>query len=153
MTGLGAILKTSEGVFHVIRYAGSAYLVFLGIKMFCRKNSQVELLYAVSPLADVSSCKLFLQALGIAVSNPKAIVFLTALLPQFMVVDRPVLMQFVLLISILMVFSFSFLMLYSVLAFQARAWLTRPGRVRAVNRTSGSIFVTFGLLLAASSDT
>jgi threonine/homoserine/homoserine lactone efflux protein len=152
VTGLGAILKTSEGLFTFIRYAGAAYLVFLGIKLFCQKNINVETPQNLSPAAIISSKKLFLQALGIAVSNPKAIVFLTALLPQFMVIDRPIAMQFVLLISVLMLFSFSFLMLYSVLASQARAWFTRPGRARAVNRTSGSIFVGFGILLAVSSE-
>lgn len=153
VTGLGAILKTSEGVFSFIRYAGAAYLVFLGIKLFFQNNITMESLHSLSPPATVSPGKLFVQALGIAVSNPKAIVFLTALLPQFMIIDRPIIMQFMLLISILMLFSFSFLMLYSVLAFQAKSWLTRPGRVRTVNRTSGSIFVCFGILLAASSDT
>lgn len=152
MTGLGAILKTSEVVFHFIRYAGAAYLVFLGIKLLCQNNINKQSLNSLSPSAHVPSNKLFLQALGIAVSNPKAIVFLTALLPQFMVVDQPIFMQFVLLISILMLFSFSFLMLYSALASQAKGWLTKPGRVRAVNRTSGSIFVGFGILLAISSD-
>lgn len=153
VTGLGAILKTSEGVFSFIRYTGAAYLVFLGIKLFFQNNINMESLHSLSPPATVSPRKLFVQALGIAVSNPKAIVFLTALLPQFMVIDKPVLIQFVLLISILMLFSFSFLMLYSILASQAKVWLTRPGRVRAVNRTSGSIFVCCGILLAASSDT
>ena len=153
VTGLGAILKTSEGAFYCIRYAGAAYLVFLGIKLFFQNNIDMELPHSMSPPATSSPRKLFIQALGIAVSNPKAIVFLTALLPQFMGIDKPVLLQFVLLISILMLFSFSFLMLYSILASQAKVWLTRPGRVRAVNRTSGSIFICFGILLAASSDT
>jgi homoserine/homoserine lactone efflux protein len=153
VTGLGAILKTSEGIFHFVRYAGAAYLVFLGVKLFCQSNINAESLHSLSPSANVSSKKIFMQALGIAVSNPKAIVFLTALLPQFMGIDRPIVMQFVLLISILMLFSFSFLMLYSVLASQARAWFTRPGRARTVNRASGSIFVGFGIFLAVSSDT
>lgn len=153
VTGLGAILKTSEGIFNLIRYAGAAYLVFLGLKMFCQNNINMETLHTLSPTDDVSSKKLFLQALGIAVSNPKAIVFLTALLPQFMAIDKPIIIQFVLLISILMLFSFVFLMFYSILASRAKTWLTRPGRVKAVNRTSGSIFVGFGILLGLSSDT
>ncbi|MFW2368409.1 MAG: LysE family translocator, partial [Desulforhopalus sp.] len=148
-----AILKTSEGIFYFIRYAGATYLIFLGIKLLCQKNINVDELQNLSPSACVSSGKLFIQALVIAVSNPKAIVFLTALLPQFMVINKPIIMQFVLLISVLMLFSFAFLMFYSILASQAKAWLTRPARVRAVNRTSGSIFVGFGILLAASSDT
>lgn len=153
VTGLGAILKTSEGIFNLIRYAGAAYLVFLGLKMFCQNNINMETLHTLSLSDDVSSKKLFLQALGIAVSNPKAIVFLTALLPQFMAIDKPIIIQFVLLISILMLFSFVFLMFYSILASRAKTWLTRPGRVKAVNRTSGSIFVGFGILLGLSSDT
>lgn len=152
ITGLGAILKTSVTIYIVVKYLGAAYLIFLGFKMFFQRNNEYEELTPVSKPITISSFKLFLQAFGVAVSNPKAIVFLTALFPQFIEVGAPLVPQFSVLILTLMAFSFSFLLLYSVLAHQAKGWFNKPGRQKAVNRTSGSIFIGFGILLATSTN-
>lgn len=152
ITGLGAILKTSVTIYSVVKYLGAAYLLFLGFKMFFQRNKEYEEFIPVSKPITISSFKLFLQAFGVAVSNPKAIVFLTALFPQFIEVGAPLVPQFSVLILTLMAFSFSFLLLYSVLAHQAKGWLNKPGRQKAVNRTSGSIFIGFGILLATSTN-
>jgi len=101
---------------------------------------------------DISSNKLFFQALGVALSNPKAIVFLTALFPQFINTNQILLPQFSMLIFTLMIFSFSFLMFYALLAHKAKIWLSKPSRIKAFNRTSGSIFVGIGVFLATSSN-
>jgi len=153
VTGLGTILNTSEILFSILRYAGAAYLVYLGLKLVFNKNMDHGVLADQGTSTDVSSRRIFLQALGVALSNPKAIVFLTALFPQFISINDPLTPQFSILISILMVFSFSFLMLYALLANKAKSWLTTPDRMKAFNRTSGSIFIGFGCLLAASSNT
>jgi threonine/homoserine/homoserine lactone efflux protein len=100
----------------------------------------------------ISSKKIFLQAFGVAVSNPKAIVFLTALFPQFINIENALIPQFSILIGILMFFSFSFLMLYALLTHRAKTWLSKPSRMKIMNRTSGSIFIGFGILLATSSN-
>ncbi len=150
ITGLGAVIKTSEALFDVIKYAGAVYLVYLGFKMFFKKTSGLSDADERPALGTMPSRRLFLQALGVALSNPKAILFLTALLPQFVNLRRPLLPQFSVLMATLMLFSFSFLTAYALLADRIRGWLTRPARIKAFNRTSGSLFVGFGLLLAAA---
>ncbi len=80
------------------------------------------------------------------------IVFLTALFPQFINIEQALIPQFTLLIATLMCFSFSFLMSYALLAHNAKIWLASPGRIKVVNRTSGAIFIGFGLLLATSTN-
>lgn len=152
ITGLGAVLKASVTIYSVVKYLGAAYLIFLGFKMFFQKNKEYEEITTSSKPNTISTFKLFLQAFGVAVSNPKAIVFLTALFPQFIEVGAPLIPQFSVLILTLMAFSFSFLLLYSILAHQAKGWLNKPKRQIAVNRTSGSIFIGFGLLLATSTN-
>lgn len=152
VTGLGTILQTSEIIFKLIKYAGAIYLVYLGIKLFLQKDVDFSAMNNLGVSKDVSAFKIFLQALGVAVSNPKAIVFLTALFPQFLNINEALIPQFSILIAILMIFSFSFLMGYALLAHKIKAWLTRPNRVKVFYRTSGSIFVGFGLLLATSSN-
>jgi threonine/homoserine/homoserine lactone efflux protein len=152
VTGLGTIIKTSEILFNIIKYAGAAYLTYLGLKMVFQKSLNFDVINNPLDSTAVSSKKIFFQAFGVAMSNPKAIVFLTALFPQFLNIEKTLLPQFSMLIATLMIFSFSFLMLYAVLAHYARTWLNKPNRVNIVNRTSGSIFIGFGILLAASSN-
>jgi threonine/homoserine/homoserine lactone efflux protein len=151
VTGLGTILNTSKMIFDCIKYAGAAYLIYLGLRLILQKNIETSVIKEKVIANDISSLKIFLQALGVAISNPKAIVFLTALFPQFINIDEALVPQFSTLIATLMVFSFSFLMFYSLLAHKAKIWLNRPNRIVAVNRMSGSIFIGFGVLLAASS--
>jgi len=152
VTGLGTILKTSELIFNLIKYAGAAYLVYLGLKMIFQKGLDFAKINRQTAVPDASGGKVFLQALGVALSNPKAIVFLTALFPQFIRIDRALVPQFAMLIATLMFFSFFFLMSYALLAHSAKTWLAGQSRIKVVNRASGSIFVGFGLLLATSSN-
>jgi len=152
VTGLGAVLKTSEMVFNLIKYAGAAYLIYLGLKMMVRKNLSLAEMNGRTAAGEVSGPKLFFQAFGIAMSNPKAIVFLTALFPQFINVNQGLVPQFSILISTLMALSFGFLMSYAILAHNTRSWLSRPSRIKVVNRVSGSVFIGFGALLAVSTN-
>jgi homoserine/homoserine lactone efflux protein len=152
VTGLGAILQTSEILFGLVKYAGAAYLIYLGLKMIFQKNTDFNAIKDQFIRTDISSKKIFLQALGVALSNPKAIVFLTALFPQFINVNKALVPQFFSLIVILMLFSFFFLMFYALLTDKLKTWLAKPNRVKAINRTSGSIFIGFGILLAISSN-
>jgi threonine/homoserine/homoserine lactone efflux protein len=151
IAGLGTVLKTSEMIFSAIKYAGAAYLIFLGLKLLFQKH--LDLAKPISPNLPeaISGRHIFWQAFGVALSNPKAIIFLTALFPQFINVKLALVPQFTLLIATLMLFSFVFLMGYAVMAHQAKTWLARPNRVKYINRTSGSIFIGFGMLLATSS--
>ncbi len=152
VTGLGAILKTSVVLFNGVKYAGAAYLIYLGLKLFFQKGMDLSLMKDRKRPNDISSKKIFFQALAVALSNPKAIIFLTALFPQFVNTSEPVIAQFSLLIAVLMLFSFSFLMFYSLVAHKAKSWLFRRSQLTIFNRFSGTIFIGFGLLLATSSN-
>ena len=152
VTGLGAILKASEIIFNIIRYAGAAYLIYLGLKLIFQRSSEFSIIKNQLISTDVSSQKLFFRALGVALSNPKAIVFLTALFPQFVNINESLIPQFSILIAILMLFSFFFLMFYALLAHRVKTLLTKPNRIKIFNRTSGSIFIGFGFLLATASN-
>lgn len=151
VTGLGALLNTSELVFNLVKYAGAAYLVYLGLKLFFQKGIELNKTQGRFNPEVKAAKKIFIQAVGVALGNPKAIVFLTALLPQFIHIEQPLLPQFSILITTLMFFSFVFLMFYALLAHKAQFWLMQPHRIKTFGRVSGSIFVGFGALLATSS--
>ncbi|WP_163338175.1 LysE family translocator [Desulfopila sp. IMCC35008] len=150
VTGLGAIIQTSQTAFTVIKYVGAAYLVYLGIRLFRTKSTHEPEEYNKGCTASFSAVRTFIHAYGVAMSNPKAIIFLTALFPQFIDTASPVVPQFSILISTLMVMSFLFLMTYAALTHNARNLLTNPGRMEYFNRATGSVFIGFGLLLATS---
>jgi homoserine/homoserine lactone efflux protein len=152
ISGLGTILKTSVIVFSVLKYAGAAYLVYLGIKMIIQKSSNLSLIDNPLGAKNVTAQKIFLQAFGVAVSNPKAVIFLTALFPQFIDIQKTIVPQFVILISILILFSFCFLMSYALLAHKARIWLKKPKRMTRLNRIFGSVFIGFGWVVATSTN-
>ncbi|MCG8614748.1 MAG: LysE family translocator [Desulfobacterales bacterium] len=150
VSGLGAILEASETLFTLVRYAGAAYLIYLGfVQIFCQPGLMPDEID--NNRSEEPGSRIFIQAFGVAVSNPKSIVFLTALFPQFISIDHALIPQFSALILTLMSFSFFFLMAYAILAHQAKNWLTRPSRRQWMNRASGSLFVGLGLLMAASS--
>ena len=152
VAGLGALLNTSELIFNIVKYCGAAYLIYLGVRLFFQKGPDFQSAQSLPIPANVPSVKIFFQAFGVAVSNPKAIVFLTALFPQFLNINAPLTPQFFILILTLMTLSFSFLMFYALLAHKAKIWFAKSSRTRIVSRTSGAIFVGFGVLLAASSN-
>lgn len=150
ITGLGTILKTSEVVFEIIKFAGAGYLIYIGIIMILQNNFDTASIRDRLTQNGSSPHKIYFQALGVALSNPKAIIFLTALFPQFIDTRQALLPQFSLLIVILMLFSFSFLMSYALVAHRVKEWLSVSGRMRTINKFGGSVFIGFGLLLAAS---
>lgn len=150
VAGLGVLLKTSELVFNLVKYAGATYLIYMGIRLFFQKGIDFSAVPGQFNTSAKSAWKIYFQAFGIALSNPKAIIFLTALFPQFLVAEEPLVMQFTLLIATLMFFSFVFLMAYALLAYKAKSWLANSGRMKLVSRISGSIFVGFGALLTTT---
>lgn len=152
VTGLGSVLQASEIIFNFVKYTGALYLIYLGLKMIFQKSTDLVTSKVQYASKKISCHKIFFQAFGVAVSNPKAIIFLTALFPQFININEALIFQFLMLITILMFFSFSFLMFYALLAHNVRTWLKKPNRIKAFSRTSGTIFIGFGVILATASN-
>ena len=151
ITGLSAILTASKLIFDILKYVGALYLVYLGLKMILDNKINSLLKDADQEVPNKTSLKVFINALGIAISNPKAIVFLTALFPQFINTNLEIIPQFSILIGILMFFSFTFLTSYAIMASLARKWFFVRNRIGIVNKAGGFVFVGFGVLMALSS--
>ena len=145
--GLGAVLAASATAFAVVKFAGAAYLVWLGVQKWRRAGSD-----------DVAQGKalrsgLFRQGLLVNLTNPKAIVFIAALTPQFIDPTRPQWPQFVIM-GLTMCGVDSIVMSgYALLATRLRRWLRNPAALKSQNRFFGGIFVGAGVLLANSSRT
>ncbi len=83
----------------------------------------------------------------IAITNPKAILFFTALFPQFINTELALLPQFLIMTSTFMIMSFSILVTYGLLAFKAKRWFSTKRRTQWFNRVLGSLFVFIGVAL------
>jgi len=144
--GLAGIIYSSRDLFLAIKWAGVAYLVYMGVTLFL-KEIDAE---ATSAEAGRSLKTLFWQGFITSAANPKAIIFFAALFPQFLTPSEPMLPQFVVLSASYLVIDGLFLMTYGRLA----AWISAKLHDHVghnLNRISGMLLVAAALLLGLRS--
>jgi threonine/homoserine/homoserine lactone efflux protein len=144
--GLGALLKASPALYEVLRYAGVAYLVWLGIKAW-RAPVGGD---AADPHTRRSAGALFATGLGTGLSNPKLIIFAAALFPQFLDMSRPFWIQLVILVASFVVIEGCWYGVYALGGRSLAAWLTPANRQKLFNRATGVMFIGFGGALLGS---
>lgn len=146
-SGLGLILMASDLAFTVIKYAGAAYLVYIGIAIWRSKGNWS---FADKDAQPPQKRALYKQSLLLGLSNPKALVFFSALFPQFIQPNDPVLPQFLLLAGTSLCNAFIFTSVYVVVAFRFRQYFLSAIGQRWVGKTTGGIFVGFAAALMTS---
>jgi threonine/homoserine/homoserine lactone efflux protein len=146
--GLGAIVARSVEAYTVIKLAGAAYLVYLGVQALRHRR---ELAGALNARVEArTGRRIFLDALVVGVANPKAVVFFAAMLPQF--VDRsaghvPVQMMFLGAVFFLVALISDGT--WALAAGTARSWLSaKPRRLELVGGTAGLAMIGIGARLA-----
>jgi homoserine/homoserine lactone efflux protein len=142
MLGIGALLKASAGALTVLKLVGGAYLIWLGIQLWRAPAIRLE---AIASTADTGGSALFRQGLLTAISNPKALLFYGAFLPQFIDPSRELGPQFMLMATIFVAVEFAVEYLLALLAHRIRAVLKRFGK--GFNRVCGGMFVAMGVAL------
>lgn len=150
--GLGALLLAMPRLFGAIRYAGAAYLVWLGIKAWRGAGKAAAGLDPDVPVAaaPVPAYRLYLDALFTGLSNPKLILFAAAFFPQFIARTAPAAPQFAILIATFAAIETSWYVVYAGGGRRLAKWLASPARQRLFDRATGALFVAFGVGLAAA---
>lgn len=143
--GLGAILATSVIAFNVIKWFGVAYLLWLGVQAWRTKAHGVQLDKSV----ERTPGQLVLQGFLVNASNPKGIVFMLAVLPQFIDPHEPQLIQYAICSATLCAVDIVVMSGYTLLASRLLSRLRDPRQVKWMNRTFGSLFIGAALLLAS----
>ena len=147
--GLSALLMTSSTLFGLVKWAGAAYLCFLGITMLLsRKPAQT--VGGITATAPVLLRRVFWQGALTNVLNPKVALFFLAFLPQFVAADSPHKATAFLLLGLIFIFNGT-LWCLGVAASAARAAgrIRQSGRAMAwVNRAIGALFVGLGARIA-----
>lgn len=146
MIGLGALLAASEQAFTIAKWVGAAYLVYLGIKTWRAPVVGGGATADARTAEQEPAYALFSQGFLVATSNPKALIFFAAFLPQFMVPGVGWLVQFVILGGTFALVEFIYEMALAGAAHRVAPWLHRHGRL--VNRAAGTTFVGIGGVLA-----
>lgn len=148
IAGLGTLLLASEAAFQIVKMAGAAYLIYMGITILFTAKSSVAPVNSQSQ--EVFSLrKMYLQAALVTAGNPKAIVFFTAIFPQFINPEAAYLPQFCLLMSVGSFIAFSCFMLYAISGQKIVFLFSKATVGRYINRIIGATFIGAGLGLAA----
>ncbi|UOQ88531.1 LysE family transporter [Agromyces endophyticus] len=164
--GVGVLVASSPVLFEVIRYAGAAYLVYLGIRQLIAKPTPppvpagsdddggdepdaTDAAGEASAAASESRWSMFRRGLWVNLLNPKAIVFFLAFLPQFIRPNEPLLPQYlivgatVVVVDVIVMWGF-----FAVAAHGMRRFTRSVRGQRIVNSVFGVLFIGVGLLLA-----
>jgi len=144
LAGIGAVLATSAALFTALKWAGAAYLIWLGIRIWRQPAPTGR---TAPPTVDHGA--LGRHAFVVTALNPKSIAFFVAFMPQFVTPVAPALSQLVLLGSTFLVLAGVNAAAYVLLAGRLRGLLAGPAAWRWTNRVGGGCLVGAGVLTAA----
>jgi threonine/homoserine/homoserine lactone efflux protein len=151
--GLGVFLEAWPAMFNALRLIGAAYLVYLGIKAWRTPADetaagQADAGAVTKAARPRTAWSMFRNGFLVAGSNPKAILFAAALLPQFIDASRPTLPQFGMLVATFAVIEVSWYLVYAGFGTRIGGKLRSRHVAQAFNRLTGGVFVGFGAMMA-----
>jgi len=144
--GLSAIIAKSVLLFAIIKYAGAAFLILMGIFTLFSKKRNFTSDTSTSDKATKGSY--FLQGMFSNVLNPKAIIFFMSFLPQFIVPGEHNLLQMMIIGITPVLITFIWLFFYVNLINYIREWFNKPSFLAAFQRLTGLMLITLGMKLA-----
>ncbi|PLX43341.1 MAG: lysine transporter LysE [Deltaproteobacteria bacterium] len=142
MVGLGAILSASAALFSLFKFVGSAYLIYLGVKMW--RQRPLKALATAKGGARIPHLR---DAWLVTALNPKSIAFFVAFLPQFINPERAALPQLLILGATFLVMATFNAALYAIFASKLKA-ISTPASQKFFNRCGGTALVGAGVLAA-----
>ena len=141
--GLSSLLSVVAEAFEWLRWAGAAYLVYLGIRQWRSAN---EPLAYETPA--VSRKNLFVQGVVVTTFNPKSLIFIAAFLPQFIDAARPPGLQFSIIVSTFLFITFTVTSVWALVAGNAGNFLKGRRASKSINRTAGGLMIAAGVGMA-----
>jgi threonine/homoserine/homoserine lactone efflux protein len=150
IAGLGAILLASEDLFNIIKWIGAAYLIYIGLSIWRSPNMAVSENPDSLPFPTTPLRKMFLQAAFVTAGNPKAIVFFTAVFPQFIDPKADYFPQFSMLMGTVGIIAFSCFMLYAIGGQKIVTLFSKATIGKFLNKMIGGTLIGAGIGLAAT---
>ncbi|MEA2365490.1 MAG: hypothetical protein QOI32_1002 [Thermoleophilaceae bacterium] len=147
--GLSALLVASATAYTVVKLAGAAYLIWLGIQTIRSSRKPAVRADATADAdAPVSPRRAYVQGLVSTVLNPKPALFFLTFIPQFIDPDRSVLGQTLFLTLLHVMVGLIWLTAYAHLVNRARQALAREGFRRWLERSTGAVLIALGVRVA-----
>ena len=151
IAGLGVIIATSGTVFMVIKYLGAIYLIYLGIMLWRSPAWYIQNRSQDHKKSQAPLIKMFKQGFIVAIGNPKAIVFFTAIFPQFLTTQSSSFSHYALMVLVTCSSAFICAMLYAIGGNKIAQLCKNSNISKFVNKITGGFFVTGGLGIMLSS--
>lgn len=145
--GLGILISTSDILFSSVKYLGAGYLIYIGIKTW-RRSTVVLNNESTDILNDESNLSLLKQGFFTGISNPKDLVFFTALFPVFINADQPIIGQLLVLMCTWLVIDYLLKVIYSLTGKKINKQFSSGTFVTVFNRITGGMFIVAGMALA-----
>lgn len=146
-TGIAALIIASNKLFAFIKWMGVAYLLYLGCGAVF--SFAEPLTISASTRETVSPYKIFLRGFVIEASNPKALLYFSALLPQFVDASQSILPQLAILCCIAIFIDLLCYCLYAYLGYKSSRVAISPFAIKCINRTAGGMLIFAGLKMAS----
>ena len=144
--GVGAVLATSALAFNLIKWFGVAYLLYLAYKQWQQPPSVVSTEQRAEQ--QVQPLAMMFRGFLVNISNPKAIVFMLAVLPQFITPSDPLVPQYGLMMATMIAVDMIVMAGYTCLAAKVLLFLRSPRQQRILNRSFASMFAGAASLLS-----
>ncbi len=141
LLGLGALLAASATVFTAVKWAGAAYLVWLGIKLW-RSGGALD---AAPRTGAAPALRMLGHAWLVTALNPKGIIFFVAFLPQFVDPRADFLAQVLVFQATFLALAFGNALAYALIASRARGLVGSPRALGIVNKVGGSLLIGAGV--------
>lgn len=138
VAGLGVLLATSNVAFNVVKWAGVAYLVYLAISQWRMppRNYETQAAPEIAPSAFILIWRGFLTNM----TNPKAIIFLAAVMPQFLTISQPLAAQYSAMAATSVVIDLVVMAVYALGATKLLVMLKTAKQQRWLNRSFSAMF-------------
>ncbi|MGI9125860.1 MAG: LysE family transporter [Mycobacterium sp.] len=144
--GLGAAVAKSMPAFTVIKWVGVAYLVYLAFRQW--RATPTDLTTQVDTEFDGGRGSLLVRGALVNLTNPKGLVFLLAVVPQFVVPGEPLLPQYLAIAVTMTVIDVVVMGCYTGLATRLLGWLRTPRQQVVLNRTLSGLFAAAAVALS-----
>lgn len=146
-TGIAALIVASNTLFNVIKWIGVAYLLYLGLKAMFGESGPINFNNTNSVKANVY--KVFAKGFSLEIANPKALLYFSALLPQFIDISYPIVPQIAVFCLITFILDISCYSLYAYLGVKSTNLKNNKTATKIINRLSGAMLIFVGLRMAS----
>jgi len=146
-TGIAALIIASNLLFSLVKWLGVAYLLYLGLNAILSKSGPLSI--QPGDRAQGGYYKVFLRGFILEIANPKALLYFSALLPQFVDITQPIVPQLLVLCLITLCLDLFCYSLYAYLGYKSINVGLKPGLVKMVNKSAGSLLIFAGLKMAS----